>query len=125
MVEAKRKMIELGVDSILVLRDNLISGIVTQADIMKAISKEVRVSDTVESIMSKPLITIGNVANVGQAIKMMKENKIRRLVVKKDSDIIGTITQKKIFGVILAKHLRFLSWKCLNILNVHIVHHCF
>ena len=98
IAEAGRKMMELGVDSILVLKDNVISGIVTQTDIMRAISKEVKVSDTVESIMSKPLIAIESTANVGQSIRMMKENNIRRLVVKKDSNLIGIITQKKIFG---------------------------
>jgi predicted transcriptional regulator len=91
-------MMELGVDSVLVLEDNEISGVVTQIDIMKAISKNLKISDTVQSITSKPLITIANTANVGQAIKVMRENNIRRLVVKKDSKAIGTITQKKIFG---------------------------
>jgi signal-transduction protein with cAMP-binding, CBS, and nucleotidyltransferase domain len=55
IVDAGRKMIELGVDSVLVSKDNMFSGIVTQTDIMKAISNEVRVSDSVESIMSAPL----------------------------------------------------------------------
>jgi CBS domain-containing protein len=98
ITEAGQKMMELGVDSVLVLEDNEISGIVTQLDIMKAISKNLKISDTVQSITSKPLITIANTANVGQAIKVMRENNIRRLVVKKDSKTIGTITQKKIFG---------------------------
>ena len=98
ITEAGQKMMELGVDSVLVLEDNEISGIVTQIDIMKAISKNLKISDTVQSITSKPLITIANTANVGQAIKVMRENNIRRLVVKKDSKAIGTITQKKIFG---------------------------
>ena len=98
ITEAGQKMMELGVDSVLVLEDNEISGIVTQLDIMKAISKNLKISDSVQSITSKPLITIANTANVGQAIKVMRENNIRRLVVKKDSKAIGTITQKKIFG---------------------------
>ena len=98
IIEAGQKMMELGVDSVLVLEDNEISGVVTQIDIMKAISKNLKISDTVQSITSKPLITIANTANVGQAIKVMRENNIRRLVVKKDSKAIGTITQKKIFG---------------------------
>jgi signal-transduction protein with cAMP-binding, CBS, and nucleotidyltransferase domain len=87
ITEAGQKMMELGVDSVLVLENNEISGIVTQLDIMKAISKNLKISDSVQSI-----------ANVGQAIKVMRENNIRRLVVKKDSKAIGTITQKKIFG---------------------------
>lgn len=101
--ETGRKMIELGVDSVLVLENEEISGIVTQKDIMKSISKEINASGTVESIMSRPLITIDSAANVGEAIKLMKENNIRRLVVKQDSNLIGIITQKKIFGNLSSK----------------------
>ena len=71
ITEAGQKMMELGIDSVLVLEDNEISGIVTQLDIMKAISKNLKISDPVQSITSKPLITIANTANVGQAIKVM------------------------------------------------------
>lgn len=91
-------MDELGVDSILILENGEISGIVTRKDMMKVISQKIDVLGTIEPIMSKPLITIDNTAKVGEAIKMMKENKIRRLVVKEGSNIIGTITQKKILG---------------------------
>lgn len=101
--ETGRKMIELGVDSVLILENEEISGIVTQKDIMKSISKEINASGTVESIMSRPLITIDSAANVGEAIKLMKENNIRRLVVKQDSNLIGIITQKKIFGNLSSK----------------------
>ena len=91
-------MVEMGVDSILVLEDNEISGIVTQKDVMKAISDERDVSNPVKSIMSKPVIIIPKTVNVGQALKTMKENNIRRLIVKEGLKSIGTITQKKIFG---------------------------
>ena len=102
--EAGQKMIELGVDSVLVLEDDQISGIVTQKDIMKAISDEKNVSTvSVETIMSRPLITISSTAKVGDALKMMKENNIRRLIVREDSKTLGIITQKKVFGNISSK----------------------
>jgi signal-transduction protein with cAMP-binding, CBS, and nucleotidyltransferase domain len=101
--EAGQKMMELGVDSLFVLENSEISGIVTQNDIMKAIFKELDISGTIESIVSKPLVTIASTATVGQAIKIMKENNIRRLVVKDDSKIIGLLTQKKIFGNLSSK----------------------
>jgi len=101
--EIGQKMVDLGVDSILVLENEEISGIVTQKDLMTAFSKKIDFSETVESIVSKPLITITNTANVGQALKMMKENDIRRLVVKEGSNPIGMITQKKIFGNLSSK----------------------
>ena len=101
--EIGQKMVDLGVDSILVLENKEISGIVTQKDLMTAFSKKIDFSETVESIVSKPLITITNTANVGQALKLMKENDIRRLVVKEGSNPIGMITQKKIFGNLSSK----------------------
>jgi signal-transduction protein with cAMP-binding, CBS, and nucleotidyltransferase domain len=101
--EIGKKMVDLGVDSILVLENDEISGIVTQKDLMTAFSKKIDFSETVESIVSRPLITITNTANIGQALKMMKENDIRRLVVKEGSNPIGMITQKKIFGNLSSK----------------------
>ena len=101
--EAGQKMLELGVDSVLVLENEEISGIVTQKDMMKGVSKKIDASGTVESIMSKPVITIENTAKVGDAIKMMTENNVRRLIVKEGSNKIGIITQQKIFGNLSSK----------------------
>ena len=101
--EAGQKMVELGVDSVLVLENEKISGIITQKDIMKAISKEMDLLGSVGTIMSRPLITIANTANVGEAIKKMKENNTRRLVVTEGVNTIGMITQKKVFGNLSSK----------------------
>lgn len=75
---------------------------------MKAISDEKNVSTvSVETIKSRPLIPISSTAKVGDALKIMKENNIRRLIVKENSKTLGIITQKKFLEIFLAKHLRF------------------
>ena len=101
--EAGKKMTELGIDCLLVLENDEITGIVTQRDIMRVFSKKIDISKTVESVLSKPLITIKNNAKVIEALQVMKENNIRRLVVKEDNKPIGIITQKKIFGNLSSK----------------------
>ncbi|MGD8300564.1 MAG: CBS domain-containing protein [Nitrosopumilaceae archaeon] len=101
--EAGQKMTELGIDCLLVSENDDITGIVTQRDIMSVFSKKMDVSKTVESILSKPLITISNNAKVSEALQAMKEKNIRRLIVKKDNKPIGIITQKKIFGNLSSK----------------------
>jgi CBS-domain-containing membrane protein len=51
--------------------------------------------------MSKPLFTIEPSASINDAIKLMSDKKIRRLVVvDKNNEMIGIMTQKDIFKVI-------------------------
>jgi predicted transcriptional regulator len=103
IAEAGRKMRELGVDSILTTENSQILGIVTMDDIMKAIFKDLDTSILLKEIVSKPIISIDKTAKVGDALRIMSENKIRRLLVTENSSPIGLITQKKIFGNIASK----------------------
>ena len=49
-------------------------------------------------ITSKPIITIHQNAQVRDAIALMREHNIRRLVVTDDDKPIGTVSQKMIVG---------------------------
>lgn len=70
-------------------------GIVTERDILKSIAYgKTRPDSKIDGIMSKPLITIGADATLGEAAEIMIKRKIRRLLVKENGKYIGIITQR-------------------------------
>jgi predicted transcriptional regulator len=105
-IDAKRKvseaislMLEKGVWSLVVERDGLPVGVVTERDIIRrCVSKGRDVKAvTVEEIMSAPLITIGPDEPIGEAMKLMTDKKIRRVYVVERGKIIGRVTQTRTF----------------------------
>ena len=49
--------------------------------------------------MSSPPITVSPDATIGEAAKKMRDNKIRRLLVEKNHQKLGTIVESDIIGV--------------------------
>jgi CBS domain-containing protein len=87
------------------------AGIVTERDIMKAVSfdqlyqptlpHEISLRDmTVMSFMSTPVITIPPSVSLWDALQVMQQNKIRRLPVVQNEKLIGIITEKDIVRAI-------------------------
>ena len=101
--EAINLMLEKGVWSLIVERNGLPVGVVTERDIIRrCISKGRDVKTvTVEEVMSSPLITIGPNEPIGEAMKLMTDRKIRRVYVVEEGKIIGRITQTKTFEYML------------------------
>jgi CBS domain-containing protein len=77
-------------------------GIITERDVMRILSTENPglLHFALWKLMSKPLVTIEESAPISEAIRIMANKRIRRLVVKKDKKIIGILTQKDIFKTI-------------------------
>ena len=73
-------------------------GVITERDIVKRIvSKNLKPSEvTAEEIMSKPLRTIHPDATITEAAKTMRNLGIRRLVVFKDSKLVGIVSSDDI-----------------------------
>ncbi|MDJ0269611.1 MAG: CBS domain-containing protein [Aigarchaeota archaeon] len=97
--DAIKKMLQSGVWSLVVEKDGLPIGVVTERDTLRrCISKGLNPDKVkVEEIMSSPLITIGPDATLGEAMMRMVEKKIRRLYVVEHGKIIGRITQTGLF----------------------------
>lgn len=101
-VEAERSirssvktMVKNDLGSVVVTKDGEPVGIVTERDIMKSIGYgKVNLDTQVGEIMSKPLISVGSDATLGEAADMMIKRKVRRLLVKEDSKYVGIITQR-------------------------------
>lgn len=81
-------MSEKGVDTILVIKNNNIEGIITDGDVIKNIRKDSNAS----KIMSKNVITINEKENIDNAAILMSENKIKRLPVLSRGKLVGIIT---------------------------------
>lgn len=100
ITDAVNTMIENGIDSVIVLEDNEIAGIVTYKDILYDVVAKGKdpLKTTIKEIMHKPLIVIHRDAKVRDAISLMSRNDIRRLVVTDDNRPVGIISQKTVVG---------------------------
>lgn len=84
--------------SVLVEKNGLIAGIMTERDIVrKLIAKEKNPGlVTVEEIMTLPILTIDVDADVLEASRKMAQHRIRHLVVVDEGKIVGKITAELI-----------------------------
>lgn len=77
-------------------------GIITERDIVNILGKfdPVLLQAPLLSLMSKPLITVENKATIHDAMKIMNNRDIRRLIVTNQDEMVGIITEKDIFKLI-------------------------
>ena len=100
--DAAKIMAEKMVESVIVFEGDSVVGIITDRDILGDVVAEGLdpLKIKVSQIMRKPLITIAKEATVRDAIKIMAENNIRRLVVMDGSRPLGIIRRKQLSGVL-------------------------
>jgi len=95
-------MAEKMVESVIVFEGGSVVGIITDRDILNDVVAtgldplKVKVSQ----IMRKPLTTISKDATVRDAINIMAEKNIRRLVVMDGSRPLGLVRRKQLSGVL-------------------------
>ncbi len=82
-------------------------GIITERDIVRRVvcDKKNASNTSVESIMSKPLVTVEYKANIDEAVAIMTKNKIRRLPIVKDGHLYGLITATNLIKYIFQKYV--------------------
>ena len=105
VVNAVKEMVAEKLDSVIVMEDNNVAGIVTNADILEKVVAKGRDPTTVTlgDIKSYPAMEIHKDANILEAISIMNNHDIRRLLVKNGSQLVGMITRKQIVGS-MGKH---------------------
>jgi len=87
------KMMEQGIGAVLVKKDSIPTGIITDRDFAIKIAANKYPLDTpVGNIASMPLQTIGPNESILDAAKQMSSKKIRKLVVVENNQVIGIIT---------------------------------
>ena len=92
--EAIRQMVDANCGSLLVMKGNIIVGIVTERDYLRKVALEGRTSKTtaVEEIMSGPVVVVESTAEVDEALAMMADRKIRHLPVVSDGKLAGLVS---------------------------------
>ncbi len=106
VVAAARKMVGDEMGALLVTRDNEPTGILTERDILKAVAAGNDPTKTkLWQVMSFPILTIDYSATVGDAIRMMVKNGVRRLAVttkdvtaKRGRKLVGLINRWALVG---------------------------
>ena len=92
---AVKTMVRNDLGSLVITEDGQPAGIVTERDIMKSIGYgKVNLDSEVGKIMSKPLISVASDATLGKAADIMIKRKVRRLLVKENTEYVGIITQR-------------------------------
>ncbi len=92
--EIIEKMVKFNIGSVIVMKRDKPAGIITERDILESLVETNRNLDITEAkdIMSGPLITIEEYADIEQASKLMLKHKIKKLPVVNDGDLVGIIT---------------------------------
>ncbi|MDH3610726.1 MAG: CBS domain-containing protein [Nitrosopumilus sp.] len=91
--DAAKLMDDKNIGCIIVTREELPIGILTERDFVRRIaSKEKPLTSPIEEVMSSPLISIDPNETIWEAAEKMKTNNIHKLPVLQDNKIIGIIT---------------------------------
>jgi CBS domain-containing protein len=100
------KMMEQGgIGAIIVKKDSIPSGIITDRDFaIKIATKKLSLDTPVEKIASYPLQTINSNESIVKAAGVMASKKIRKLAVIENNKVVGIITSTDLVNELAAKN---------------------
>lgn len=103
--EAASIMDQKSIGSVLIEDNDKLIGIMTERDILRKIVSKGKNPDElkIKDIMNKPLITIDTNEDILEASRIMDQNRIRRLIVTENGQIVGKITANSI-----ARNLKYM-----------------
>jgi CBS domain-containing protein len=101
-------MTKQNIGAVIVTRDFEVLGIVTERDIIERVSlgKRDLYGLVAQDIMTSPVITIHYDRTIQDALKIMKDNNIRRLIVVKGKSILGLVTERRLLLASFAGHTK-------------------
>ena len=105
--DTSKVMIDNNVGSVVIIGNNDSKnpvGIITERDIVRIVST-FSLSDLqvpIRKLMSYPLITLSQNASVLDAMKLMYERQIRRVIVLEGNTLIGIVTEHDIFKLLMS-----------------------
>ena len=104
LYQISKMMEQGGMGSILVKKDGVPSGIITDRDFaIKIAAYGVSMDSTVEKIASYPLQTINSNDSLLDAAKTMADKKIRKLAVVEEGKVVGIITSTDLVNQLASK----------------------
>lgn len=86
--EAAKIMSSKNIGCLMLVSAKKIKGIITERDLMKNFSSNAKIS----SAMSKNVVSISSEEDLQKALELMNKNKIKKLPVVEDGDLVGIIT---------------------------------
>ena len=97
--EAAGQMHEQLIGSLLVKDEEHYSGIITEADIVRAVAEHVDVATiTVEKVMSSPILTVEKKLSPHYARDVMGGKRIRHLAVTEAGAIVGIVSARDLLA---------------------------
>ncbi|MFC2143140.1 cyclic nucleotide-binding/CBS domain-containing protein [Candidatus Aenigmatarchaeota archaeon] len=90
--DAAQILLEKKIGSVVVVDKEEISGIVTERDVIKVFTKEITRNDPVSKIMTKKVIAIEPATDIIEAIDIMAEHSIKKIIVVEEGQLIGIVT---------------------------------
>ena len=105
--DSSKVMIDNNIGSVVIIDNNENKnpvGILTERDIVKIVStfSLADLQVPIRKLMSYPLITLSQNASVLDAMKLMYERKIRRVIVLEAKTLIGIVTENDIFKLLMS-----------------------
>jgi len=100
--ECAKMMMKKRVGSLIIKEKNILKGILTEKDIVWAVSKKSKkdLADIeVKDLMRRKVITIKPNADISDAMQKFKKKKVRRLPVVENGKLIGIITANDILRI--------------------------
>lgn len=100
--ECAKMMMKKRVGSLIIKEKNILKGILTEKDIVWAVSKKSKkdLADIeVKDLMRRKVITIKPSADIADAMQKFKKKKVRRLPVIENGKLIGIITANDILRI--------------------------
>ncbi len=89
---AAQIMVKEHIGALIILKNEELSGIITERDILKIVAGHKSLKTKVKDVMSKKLITIPYNAILEEAADLMVQYKIKKLPVIKDGQLVGIVT---------------------------------
>jgi CBS domain-containing protein len=97
ITEVSSLMAENDIGAVIVIKGVEVLGIVTESDIIEKIAqKRDLIGLVTQDIMTSPVITIHYDRPISDALKIMIDNNLRRLVVVDDKSNFGIVTQRRL-----------------------------
>lgn len=110
LVESIRIMKDSNIGSLVILDNNVPVGIFTERDLVKKMAEKLEsLGLSMDHVMSKPLVTIAPTASVWDALILMAAHNIRRLPVIDGKKLVGIVTERDVFRLILTQQSMLLE----------------
>ena len=113
--KAVERMNNLEIGCLVVLEKGNFAGILTERDVLKRVLAKARNPDKtlVGDVMSKPLTVVSPEASLEEALELMFEKRVKKLIVAKDKELVGLITMTDIARIhtAMVEHIKRLAAK--------------